>query len=174
MSQFTRMQWTCKRSSPAPGKTPNSKLSRQTLVGAVLLLLTLAAGTTSVAHAATLCVKPGGGGGCYATIQEAVNAAHATRGDTITIAAGTYTEHDIALAKNLTLRGTGAATTVVNANQLGRAFSNAANVQVSIRDLTIQNGKVQNDNGGAISNLGTLTLTNSIFKSNRVEGANKL
>jgi predicted outer membrane repeat protein len=141
------------------------------LAGAALLGLVLVAVPISVAHAANLCVKPGGGDGCYATIQEAVNAAQA--GDTIAIAAGTYAEHDIALGKNLTLQGAGADTTIVDANQLGRAFTVNAGVTVVIRDLTIQNGKVQNDNGGAISNAGTLTLLNSTLKNNRVEGPGK-
>lgn len=141
------------------------------LLSAGLIFLTLFVNTAAVAHAATLCVKPGGGGGCYATIAQAVTAA--SSGDTITIAAGTYTENSIALTKNLTLAGASAATTLVDANQLGRVFAIPVNISVTMRDLTLQNAKIQNEHGGAISNLGSLTLSNCAFKANQVQGMEK-
>lgn len=52
--------------------------------------------------AATLCVNPGGTGGCFSSIQAAVNAA--MPGDTINVAAGTYTEQ-VQINKTLTLKG---------------------------------------------------------------------
>jgi hypothetical protein len=52
--------------------------------------------------ATTLCVKPGGGSGCFATITLALAAASA--GDTIRVAAGTYVE-TLLVDKNVTLKG---------------------------------------------------------------------
>jgi hypothetical protein len=55
-----------------------------------------------VAHADTLCVNPGGSAGCYASIQDAVNAAGDA--DTIRVAQGTYLE-TVVLTKSVTLEG---------------------------------------------------------------------
>jgi pectin methylesterase-like acyl-CoA thioesterase len=56
------------------------------------------------AQAATLCVNTGGTGGCYATIQVAVNAASSS--DTINVAAGTYAE-SVTVNKDVTIVGVG-------------------------------------------------------------------
>jgi len=59
----------------------------------------------SPAQAATLCVNPSGTGGCYSSIQAAIDAANPAGGDTIVVAAGTYNENVIVSVANLTLRG---------------------------------------------------------------------
>jgi pectin methylesterase-like acyl-CoA thioesterase len=67
---------------------------------ALLAALTMLAGP---AIAADQCVIPGGGGGCLATIQAAINAAGS--GETVRVVAGTYPER-VVIAKNLTLLDT--------------------------------------------------------------------
>ncbi len=69
--------------------------------------LALAAEPTP-AQAASPCV--GSGGGCYLTIQAAVNAVHA--GNTITIEAGTFAG-GVTITKSVRLQGAGAASTVI-------------------------------------------------------------
>lgn len=52
--------------------------------------------------AATRCVRPGGGGGCFSSIQGAINGA--SPGDTVLIREGVYTEN-VTVTKSLTLAG---------------------------------------------------------------------
>jgi hypothetical protein len=75
--------------------------------GAVLL-----AETCSSAGAATLCVNPGGTGGCYATIAAAVAAANP--GDTIQVGPGKYFE-DVVIGQPLSLIGADRSNTIIDA-----------------------------------------------------------
>jgi hypothetical protein len=71
--------------------------------GAALALMLLAAILfVSLANAGTLCVKPGGGDGCLASINAAL--ATAGDGDTIKVAAGTYVEN-VFISETVTLQG---------------------------------------------------------------------
>ena len=81
--------------------------------------------------AAGLCVNPGGTAGCYATIGAAVSAAAA--GDTITVAAGTYSEN-VLVNKSLTLSGNGA---VIDGNGAGVVVVITAD-NVTLEGFTIQ------------------------------------
>jgi len=78
---------------------------------APLVALAMLALDARAALAATLCVNPAGSGGCFASVQQAVDAA--TSGDVIAIAAGTYAERvEVPPRKrSLALQGEGAATT---------------------------------------------------------------
>src|SRR5881628_3807323 len=79
-----------------------------------------------------------------ATIQAGIDAA--VNGDTVSIAADTYLEHNIDLhGKAITVRGAGSATTVVDAQQLGRGFVVLSGAL--LQGLTIRNGKAA-DGGG--------------------------
>ena len=68
------------------------------ITGVVILATSLPIG------AATRCVNPGGTGGCYSSIQRAIDAA--APGDTILIGKGIYTEN-VVVTKPLTLLGAG-------------------------------------------------------------------
>ena len=57
---------------------------------------------TTPAHAGTLCVKPGGGSGCLASINAAL--AIAQKNDTLRVAAGTYNEN-VLISQTVTLQG---------------------------------------------------------------------
>lgn len=70
-------------------------------LGFVLALLVALTAVTKPVYAATLCVKPGGDG-CETTINDALNMAQP--GDTILVAAGTYTEN-VLITQTITLQG---------------------------------------------------------------------
>jgi hypothetical protein len=115
------------------------------------------------ASAATLTVCPSGPPACtYSHIQDAINAA--SSGDTITIAAGTYTEHLTIGGKNLSLTGAGAANTTIDGQNTDRVVLINPGTQVSISGVTITRGT--SSTGGGINNFGTLTLNNSTVTNN--------
>jgi parallel beta-helix repeat protein len=95
----------------------------------------------SPAASAQLCVNPGGTGGCYATIQLAVNAA--ASGAVINVAAGTYAE-GVTIGKSLSLIGAGASSSFINAtNQpngiLADGLDNPGLHDVTIAGFTVEN-----------------------------------
>jgi CSLREA domain-containing protein len=80
---------------------------------------------------------------------------------------------DITATEGLTIQGAGVTSTTIDAGGIDRAFD-VHNMlsRVTIRDLTIQNGRVMTGQGsGAIHNLGIMTLTDTIIQNNRTEGA---
>ncbi len=73
----------------------------------LILLITGAAlvlGLAGAAHAADLCVNPGGTDGCHSSIQSAVDSAGS--GDTINVETGTYSE-SVTIAKSLAFQANG-------------------------------------------------------------------
>jgi hypothetical protein len=122
----------------------------------VLAALIVLAGPVT---AADQCVVPGGGGGCFATIQAAVDAAGS--GDTVRVVAGVYPER-VVINKNLTLLGgctTSACTTrnpgtsTIHGGGSGTVIriSNGAVVTVDGFTITGGNGTTNNGAGGGIS-----------------------
>jgi hypothetical protein len=83
------------------------------------------------AQVASLCVNPGGTGGCFATIQAAVNAA--ANGDTINVEAGTYVE-DVAIpVANLSLLGFGPGTKTIS----GAIGGSGSTVSIGASNVTV-------------------------------------
>jgi len=83
----------------------------------------------------------------------------ATSGAIINIAAGTYKEsNQITVNKNLTFNGAGMKKTFVDGNSSHRVFYINASVTVTIKNLTIRNGKASSSTGGGINSEGTLDL----------------
>lgn len=106
--------------------------------GVVALVAVCALSLVAAAPAAaTKCVKPGGGGGCTATIQAAVDAA--AEGETIVVKPGVYRER-ITLNKRVHLRGGGKLPSQVVIN--GRRILDTVTVSasgVTISNLTVWN-----------------------------------
>jgi hypothetical protein len=88
----------------------------------------------------------------------------AASGDTVTVAAATYTEN---LTINIIVKviGSGASTTIIDGGGV-RSVVTISNTtaHVTLSSLTIRNGKATS--GGGINNSGTLTLTNSTVSGN--------
>jgi hypothetical protein len=94
--------------------------------------------------------------GCnYSSIKAAIAASTTLNGDTLAIAAGTYTEAGISVDKSLTLQGEDAATTIVQAATTkgtapDRVFLIPSSVTVTLQDLMIQHGS--STEGGGLYN----------------------
>lgn len=125
------------------------------------------------------------------SVREAVIAANSYVGNgvTVNIPAGTYIltrsgeyddvalTGDLDITRNMTIKGAGATTTVIDGNDLDRIFYIPANKTVSISDLTIQNGYVSGSNisrteGGGllIDDHSTVTLTRVHIRDNAAAG----
>lgn len=111
--------------------------------------------------AATLCVNPGGTGGCFSTIQAAVDAAGPD--DVIDIAAGTYERVVVRNEKRLTLAGAGSADTILE-HSAGGGFGSVLLVggQVTASGLTLRNGGV----GASLGGRASLTLVDCVVTGN--------
>ncbi len=80
-------------------------------------------------------------------------------GDAMTLCAGTWNLESTAhIDINLTLRGAGAAKTILDGGNAVRVLNIAAGATVTLQDLTITKGNSVNHNGGGIRNEGTLSL----------------
>ena len=93
----------------------------------------------------------------------------AIAGDTISAAVGTYTEN-LTLTKNLTLKGAGLNSTILDGNFANRVLDVGAGLVIQVSGMTLQNGKATNAAGGGIRNNGTLTLTNVSVSKNQASG----
>lgn len=123
------------------------------------------------ARAATVCVNPGGTGGCYAKIQLAVNASSA--GDTVKVEAGTYQE-DVLITKSVHVIGAGADDSIVDATGLDNGFLvNGLPPNSGLKDVTIAGFAVQNAQfeGIAIVSASGVTISdNHIINNDKSPG----
>jgi CSLREA domain-containing protein len=108
-----------------------------------------------------------------ANTDAAVDACAAGHGaDAIRLPAGSYVLGSVGpleITGDLTLRGAGAADTVIDGARLGRVF-HVAGWNVELEGLTIQNGLAPFD--GGILNQGILFLTHSAVRGNTAESSN--
>ena len=95
--------------------------------------------------------------GSYPTLAAALQATNNL--DTIQLAAGTYNEYGLTIERNISIIGNSAKTTVLDAEENGRLFNIPSGKTVSIKNLSIQNGR--EIDGGGILNYGSLTIENS-------------
>jgi parallel beta-helix repeat protein len=119
-------------------------------------ILTIAICQTALA--ATLCVNPGGTAGCFAKIQDAVNAAAAN--DTIHVAQGTYAE-DVVVGKPLSLVGHGSSNTIIDAAGLLNGvyidgLDNPGLAGVVVTGFTVKNANLE---GIVITNASNVTVS---------------
>ena len=118
-----------------------------TVAAAVGLLVGLHA--TDADSAVTLCVNPGGTGGCSSSIQDAIDAA--PRAATIDVAAGTYLENLVIPTRQVvTVRGAGPGATVVDGGATDRVLQIADRTVVSLSGLTLRNGIPTPFDGGGL------------------------
>jgi CSLREA domain-containing protein len=149
----------------------------------VALAASVALAAAANAHAATFTVTrldDPAPGACDSdcSLREAVRAANAgSGGDTISIPAGHYrltiagpgedaaATGDLDLAKSVTVAGSGARATVIDAGGGDRVFDVKAGLTASISDVTITGGFVDG-NGGGIASAGSLTLVRDTVAGN--------
>ena len=130
---------------------------------------TLIAGHFPSAAAATLCVSPGGKGGCYTTIGGAVAAA--SPGDTIQVAQGTYVEGDIVIGIPLSLIGANSANTIINATGKGNGIYIDGLDNVGLGEVVVTGFTVENANfeGILVTNASAVTISDNSVVGNNVK-----
>jgi hypothetical protein len=101
------------------------------------------------------------------TIGHAIS--HASSGDSIKVAAATYTEN-LTIGISLSVAGSSASTTIIDGGGKGTVVTiSNVNAQVSLSKLTIRNGSAPL--GGGINNSGALTISFGIISGNQAPGS---
>lgn len=142
-------------------------------LGLGLALLFVSGGAS---QATTWLISNGSTGKCTvsdphcSSLSRANNAA--ANGDTLKIAAGTYSIQEIQILKNLTIQGEGAQQTILRAQGENRLFSiPSSGSTVAFIDLAITHGYLYSDFGAGIDNHGKLSLLRCDLNHNEgVEG----
>lgn len=133
------------------------------LVASIVFALIVDAQT--LLFAATLCVNPGGTGGCFSTIGAAVAAA--AKNDTIEVAAGVYKE-DVVIDKPLSLVGAGRSDTIINAKGLANGvyvdgLDNPGLANVTVFGFTVKNANFE---GILVTNASYVTIASNRIVAN--------
>ncbi len=132
------------------------------MVGFIIGLAAIGISTISVLAAGTsVCVNPGGSGGCYASIQAAVNAV--SEGGIVTVGPGTFKE-DVIIQKALILQGSGAQSTIIDATGLNNSLViKGVSAPTVISGFTVENANLE---GILLQNSANVTIENNTVKSN--------
>lgn len=131
--------------------------------------------TTPVPTTVTVCAT-----GCgFTAIKAAIDAAVTVTGGVIIVTDAVHTEGDITVNKDITIRGQGADSTIVEAHDTAesatdRVFLVEVGTTATIKDMTIRHGHPDLEprlggirrSGGGIVNRGALTLEDSIISDN--------
>jgi hypothetical protein len=114
--------------------------------------------------AATLCVNPHHSG-CYSSIQAAVN--HASAGDVIKVAPGTYKEY-VTIGIPVSILGTSADSTIVDATGLAHGFFVDGFDHAGVTNVTIENFTVENADfeGILVVSASGVQIRNDVVKDN--------
>ena len=137
-----------------------------------LLLLALSLAVAPTAFASTTWyvngVSGSDGNNCTTPTTACKTIGHAislaSSGDSIRVAAATYTEN-LTIRFSLRLVGSGAVTTIIDGGGVSTVVTiSNANAHVTLSKVTIRNGVAVN--GGGINNSGTLTINNSTVYGN--------
>ncbi len=96
--------------------------------------------------------------------------------DIINVAAGTYTEEGITVDHEVSILGSGAENCIVQAHAnpntaTDRVFTISSGNDVTIKNITIQNGNTTVNGGGISFSSGILVLENIAFLNNKAGGA---
>ena len=104
---------------------------------------------------------------CGTSLQAAINAAAPDA--IIEVCAGTYAERLVVDGKRIELRGAGAGATIIDAGTLGRALtiSSVGGTGVTVRGLTLRNGKTAGTGAGISCTGSRLVVRDSILGGNR-------
>ena len=122
------------------------------------LAVLLFAWPLAAAHAEVLCVNPGGTGGCFATIQAAIDAAF---NDEIEVAAGTYPGHldvhEFAVSGRTVIRGAGPGATIIQGS-----IDVNFHASLDLEGVTLDGGGVVVDNESFLE-LSDCEITNTMI-----------
>lgn len=134
------------------------------LVQAAVGIVCLTAFVPAAATAATLCVRPGGNGGCYASIAQAV--ASAAPYDIVRVHPGTYAE-SVTIDKPLSLLGTNRDSTVIEASGLPYGINVDGYDHPGLSDVTVSGFTIEHADfeGVLVTN-----ATDIILRDNMVTG----
>ncbi|MEZ4592587.1 MAG: choice-of-anchor Q domain-containing protein [Chloroflexota bacterium] len=130
----------------------------------VLLVMGFLAAGQAQAGSPDVCAGGPGAGCAYSTIQAALNDEN-TEGTTLILAQETFTEN-LEITRTISLVGLGPGT-VIDGDLADSVVLISGDIEVSMSNLTIQNGDTPIfDGGGLLNDGGIVTLTNVIVQNN--------